>query len=178
MEIKRNSTNFLSGIDIKLLVDEKSQFIEESICQICLNLSINPKHCKSCGKIFCGYCIDNWMKKSQSCPNCRENTFEAPPRILMNFLGKIRLKCHYPECNKLIFYNDFLDHVNNCDFGSFLCGTDGCHFSGTKGEIISHQSVCMYATQDCPYCNLKLVRKLLENHFNICEGKGKVRNIF
>ena len=105
-KIKRKIENLKSGIDLNLIIDEKNALIEEALCKICLSLSINPEYCKNCEKIFFNICIKNWLQKSSSCPNCRQYTFEKPPLILLNFLSKIRMKCHNSKCNKLLLYGD------------------------------------------------------------------------
>ena len=34
-------------------------------CPICTNVVINPKECTGCGDLFCGSCIDDWMRKNK-----------------------------------------------------------------------------------------------------------------
>ncbi len=49
-------------------------------CQICLTVAKDPlQHSgdKGCGKIFCTSCITKHQKKSQDCPNCREQLTQS-----------------------------------------------------------------------------------------------------
>ena len=42
-------------------------------CQlICSELLVNPVRCKGCSTHFCKQCIEQWIKKNNTCPNCRE----------------------------------------------------------------------------------------------------------
>ena len=34
-------------------------------CPICTNVVLAPKECMGCGDLFCGKCIDDWLKKQQ-----------------------------------------------------------------------------------------------------------------
>lgn len=34
-------------------------------CPICTNVVILPKECMGCGDLYCGKCIDDWMKKNK-----------------------------------------------------------------------------------------------------------------
>ena len=38
-------------------------------CAICTDLVMTPVECETCSKLFCKYCIDEWLKKSNECPN-------------------------------------------------------------------------------------------------------------
>ena len=44
-------------------------------CSICMEeyrLRINPPMtCSPCGHVFCDPCLQNWRRRSNSCPNCR-----------------------------------------------------------------------------------------------------------
>ena len=171
--IKRKLEQFTTGINTELVMDENKSLIDEAICQICLNLSLKPVSCKNCGKLFCSFCIDNWTKKSKSCPNCKAYNFENPPRILMNFLNKIRLKCKYSDCKFNLNYGDFENHINFCEFGNYLCYAENCLFNGTKNEVIFHLKSCIQISENCDNCGLNLPRKFLFPHKNICEvGKS------
>lgn len=34
-------------------------------CLICQCVVKDPKECSNCGNLFCGICIDDWMKKNK-----------------------------------------------------------------------------------------------------------------
>lgn len=171
-KIKNKNRKLDSGIDLSLLIDEKNSLVEEATCLICLNLASCPKYCQCCGKIFCEVCIENWLKKSNSCPNCRNNSFDKPPIILMNFLSKIRLKCQYSQCSKLLLYNEFNTHIITCEYGLFQCYADNCSFLGNKYEVYGHISICQNMEQECSDCGTKILKKLLNSHLNVCELKN------
>lgn len=65
-------------------------------CLICLNVvSANMSECSDCNKVFCSSCIQEWGRKSSTCPNCREqfNPNPKPNRFVVNVLNDLLFKC-------------------------------------------------------------------------------------
>ena len=86
-------------------------------CPICLDLVMIPVECKNCSKIFCKYCIDNWLKNSNECPN--KHSFEKREELdewIKIALGKIYLKCPFIGCGSDYAYKYWKDHVKKCIF--------------------------------------------------------------
>ena len=47
-------------------------YVTENDCPICINNIKNPLRLDKCGHEFCTDCINTWMYRKNSCPNCRE----------------------------------------------------------------------------------------------------------
>jgi E3 ubiquitin-protein ligase SHPRH len=71
-------------------VKTKSQAIEkyENVCSICLDNYSDTRSLLKCGHKFCNECIDEWIKTSTNCPNCRA-TFEEYVKITVDSKNKI-----------------------------------------------------------------------------------------
>ncbi len=48
-------------------------FENDYICLVCTNVVWKPKSCAKCEKMFCTKCLDDWLARNQTCPNCRKN---------------------------------------------------------------------------------------------------------
>ena len=89
-------------------------FQELIICPICECIMIEPVMCLNCQNNYCKKCIEDWKKKSTSCPNRCENP------IYKNVIGKNRLiskfkfKC-IKGCGEEILFDDIQKHYSsNC----------------------------------------------------------------
>ncbi len=52
-----------------MVIENKfADHFKEEICSICLDL--NPYFMTECGHYFHEHCIDQWLRKKNSCPNC------------------------------------------------------------------------------------------------------------
>ena len=88
-------------------------------CAICMDLVMNPVECKNCSKLFCKYCIDNWLKNSKECPNKHE--FAKKEELdgwIIAALSKIFIKCPYKSCGYDYAYKCWTAHVKVCKFKS------------------------------------------------------------
>ena len=86
-------------------------------CPICRDLVMNPVECKNCSKLFCKYCIDNWLKNTNQCPN--KHIFEKKEELddwIKIALGKIFLKCPFKGCRSDYAYKYWKAHVKKCIF--------------------------------------------------------------
>ncbi len=106
-------------------------------CSICLDLVMTPVECKICSKLFCKYCIDNWLKNNKECPN--KHIFEKKDELddwILKALGKIYLKCPYKGCNSDYAYKYWKNHVKLCKFktkGIIKLETDDDETNGGDG---------------------------------------------
>ena len=98
-KFNENSINFDPKYDVEIMIPKLSEINigEELIlknkptndfflCNICLNIIINPKMCYECEDFFCSSCIDNYLSKKKECPTCRK-TFE--PMKIYRHIKKI-----------------------------------------------------------------------------------------
>src|SRR5574344_2466704 len=97
--------------DTSLIINQKEYAVIESFtkCVICEDLLREPMKCTQCENNFCKQCIENWMKKSNTCPfKCKD--FEVKPaKFISQMLEKIKFKCKN-GCDAEIPYNDVEEH--------------------------------------------------------------------
>jgi len=72
-----------------------NSFPELIICQICQCIMLEPVMCLNCQNYYCKKCIEDWKKKSPTCPNkCEEPIFKNV--IEKNrLITKMKFKCIY-----------------------------------------------------------------------------------
>ncbi|KAK4316671.1 hypothetical protein Pmani_012196 [Petrolisthes manimaculis] len=87
-ELATTSTNTYNA---KLeVVESVSDVLENELqCPICSEMFITAIML-GCSHTFCRYCIDQWKKNKNNCPNCRENiSSETRSLVVDNFIDKI-----------------------------------------------------------------------------------------
>ena len=41
-------------------------------CQFCLNVVDDPQECRECNQLNCKSCLETWLGRNSTCPNCRK----------------------------------------------------------------------------------------------------------
>ena len=113
-------------------------------CSICLDLVMDPVECKNCSKLFCKYCIDNWLKNNNECPN--KHIFEKKEELdewIKVALGKIFLKCPFKGCCSDFAYKYWKNHVKkcNCKLRGCIKLNDNDAIEGDGGELFSWKPI-------------------------------------
>lgn len=162
-----------NGINIDLVTSESVTMSDNFLCVICLNLVLNPVFCEESDCIFCKRCIESWNKKEKNCPNCRKE-FRANTkvsRILKNMLYKVKIRCIYLSegCDTVLEYEKYEAHLNDCDYGQYICLIPGCSFESKKKGIMEHIENCSFLEVNCEFCSKKLQKNTLKNHYQTCE---------
>ena len=91
-----------------------NSFPELIICQICQCIMLEPVMCLKCQNYYCKKCIEDWKKKSPTCPNkCEEPIFKNV--IEKNrLITKMKFKC-IKGCGAEILFDDIKKHYSsNC----------------------------------------------------------------
>ena len=163
-----------SGIPPDLAID-KSKFIAILKCEICLGIINDPVSCSYCQKNFCFECIKLSLKtNSKKCPNCR-NIFnpQETDRTVKNFLECLDFHCIYYKkgCNEIISYNNFYNHISQCEFGVYFCKSENCNFKGNKKEILEHIKNCGLKLIKCIYCKNNYEQIIIKKHEDECGNK-------
>ena len=84
------------------------------ICQICKCIMLEPVICVECQNYYCNKCIEDWKKKSSSCPNRCTSEFNKVIEK-KNFITKMKFKC-VKGCGEEIKFKDLEEHYkNNCN---------------------------------------------------------------
>lgn len=89
---------------------------ENHLCNICLDIKVEPVKCATCKSTFCKYCATKWKAQGNvKCPNrCSETWSYSPASPL-----EIKLQCMY-ECGQLEFPDQFLNHTKSCSKNPYL----------------------------------------------------------
>lgn len=126
---------------------------ERLICIICQSLLISPVKCSDCLVHFCQICIENWVKKSNTCPNCRSK-FEKDKleRTLKEDLEDTRIYCCFKPngCNEISPYEKLFTHQNQCGMKPSQCRW--CQCKNWRKDIIPHEITCENRCFECLGC--------------------------
>ena len=100
------------------------KFIEAvAVCPICLGIAKNAKQCKTCENCFCSICIEEWSKKSNTCPyKCANHELKTPSRTIKSILDSLLFKCPL-GCNTELKVNNYVQHVSVCQVIYTNCPT-------------------------------------------------------
>lgn len=84
--------------------------IEQIItCPICCSIIFKPYQCTKCENIFCKDCIENWQKKSETCPfGCGKSIYKET-KLAQRLLNLIKIKCKN-GCDEEVSYGDIISH--------------------------------------------------------------------
>ena len=151
-----------SSIEVQYGYDD-SRFendVDENFhCSICYNVLKEPRMCRNNDHVFCLACITQHLTvNSQTCPECNEHLSMDTlrrPRVLNNYLSKLRINCDYASrgCLKFTCVGDLETHVANCRFAPVLCSNENCGMVINKQETVHHETVvCQYKKVKCHDC--------------------------
>ena len=134
-------------------------------CPICNGILIEPIQCETCENNYCKICIENWLKKSNSCPfKCSSlPKFKQSSRQTKSLLETLLFSCENSCGKNNINYNEIIKHYSN---------------------------ECPKLNKNCPLCNqiipkesslniddYLIVKKNKEIHWNISCNKCGMENI-
>jgi hypothetical protein len=145
----------------KILNSEGNEdFLELTKCRICLQVSLTPVTCKTCETVFCKECIENWKKKSNTCPmRCQNFEVKEESRLVKNILSKFYFQCE--KCHNKIKVDEYEGHLRICSEDITACQNE-C------GELIRYSFIdthkrlfCPNALIQCHCCGSMVKRKEL-----------------
>ena len=160
-----------TGIDTSLLQGDFKQFEDYITCPICLNVVLDPVCCSQCTVTMCKICIDEWVKKKNSCPNRCENYKENKlDRLAAKLLSTIKIKCvnFSKKCEEIILYENYINHIKECKFTTAECNF--CKSEFAAGLIEAHVQECDFEFIQCKNCDLKFKKKDMTAHINIAHS--------
>jgi hypothetical protein len=171
---REKEEKFDTGIPQELAID-KNKFIDILKCEICLGIINDSVSCFWCQKNFCFECIKLSLKtNSKKCPNCRKLFKpQETDRTVKNFLECLEFHCYYFKrgCNEIISYNNFYNHISECEYGFYFCKSENCNFIGNKKEILEHIKNCGLKLIKCKYCKKDFEQIIIKKHENECGNK-------
>ena len=140
-------------------------------CSVCLKVLKDPVQCPN-EHYFCRSCIQKSLREnSEACPMCQhhltEETLTKPPRILMDFLQSLEIRCDHENrgCRELIKL-EFLDHhVDSCGYSPTRCTNVGCTKVMNRNEKERHErEQCDYRKIVCDECGEQVMWKSSRVH--------------
>ena len=81
------------------------------ICTICDGVVVDPLQCVECENLFCRSCIEQWQKRSNSCPFKCQNFKLKKNKMMNNILKNVKFKCS-KGCKMIIPYDELKEHYN------------------------------------------------------------------
>ena len=152
---------------------------EELECIICKNLADEPHQTGCCGHTVCFKCADEWRKRSNSCPNCRESPLELGKDARIKRLVKgLTVYCsHYRDgCGWKGSINDLEGHLQNqCLFEEIPCQNMGCEIKVMRRDLDDHaKNTCSMRLLACPCCKQVLTyNEVITTHYKHCPSWPK-----
>lgn len=128
MDTSTDASNSQSneGISEGRIVTQELVF-SELRCGLGHNILWNPIVCSKCEAAFCEACLAGWKKlysnDTTSCPTGCLGQQTQPPKLLMNLLKKLKIRCqHINEgCDMELPYDNLQQHERQCEFQKVLC---------------------------------------------------------
>ncbi len=140
-------------------------------CSICLKVLKDPVQCPN-EHYFCRSCIQKCLREnSEACPMCQhhltDETLTKPPRILMDFLQSLEIRCDHENrgCREFIKL-EFLDHhVDSCGYSPTPCTNVGCAEVMNQNEKERHErEQCDFRKIVCDECGEQVISKSSRVH--------------
>ena len=169
-----NEINFIDPDNIS-----NKDFYEEIYnivtCSICNGILINPKQCTNCENNFCYKCIDDWFKKSKTCPfKCEKIVLKDSNKQTKNLLSKLNFVCNI--CGMNINYENFLNHKGCKKKQSIKCPLCKSEVENMKFDeyIITKKSNVIHQGIKCNKCEMNPIVGIRYkcadcNDYNLCE---------
>ena len=179
----KENQNETKGIPLSRLIDlEKQEKLLPILkCKICSNILLNPYDCSKCGNTFCFNCINNYKELNKNCPfGCVDYDINPSSFAIKKFLEKLQFTCANKSngCTEIINYNNLENHESNCKFREIICPNNQCGQKIQWNLLKNHlQNECEFSLFECQYCGIKLTRKELVKHCEICGIINKEFNI-
>ena len=168
---------FTNCVPCELFVTEEKEYL----CPIGLGV-LNPFQSlilcanENCTKMFCSSCINSWLHKSETCPNCRQKFQKGiVPKQTKNYLLNLdvyclnRFKCTKKTCQDCKCLKGEVD----CDWLGHTCQCNkiACQATMKLGDLEKHLNECPYEKVKCKWirCNEENLRGLIEEHQKTCK---------
>lgn len=143
-------------------------------CCICAGILINPKQCSTCENCFCSECIENWIKKSHTCPfKCSYPKIKEGGRMIKNLLEKLIFTCENKCGATNLSYNNKIEHMKICKNIKIVCDTCGAEYNENK----INKKRNLFDELSKQYSDLRVdLKSLLEEKAVLKEKLRKLKN--
>ena len=116
-----------TSLDPDFLDESSKTNIEDFICCICQCIP-NPETCleeENCGHFFCQNCINQWLKKNNSCPFCKgiisKRSIKDKNKAIFRHLINLVVLCQKENCKWKGIWKEYFDHLKK-DHNSIIVG--------------------------------------------------------
>lgn len=150
--------------------------LEYPLCVVCQDyITVETINITSCGgKIICTPCISSIKELNEKCPHCQEYLnghflLGEPKKIYIDKYKNSQYNCTNDNCEKLLKYDEFVEHINSCEYKFILCKNKGC--KGYFNSVKNHEKKCLYKIIECKDCNSLILNKDMIKHNENCLKK-------
>ena len=119
-------------------------------CLVCMEVCRSPVTCQSGAHLFCLDCLTESIRRSPTCPVCREPLTAPLPSVFASAqVSALDVVCIHDKCKWKGTCGRLDGHLDNeCACEPVTCPTQGCGALVPRGEMATHQQfVCL---QSCP----------------------------
>ena len=159
------------------------EIYDKIMCRICKELPYIPYVVNCCASVYCELCKNT----TTTCFDCGNNNINfREERFLNSFFKDLKYKC---KCNSMYTFDNFKNHLYQCELTMYNCKVPKCGFEGTQGEMVAHaidnhpsdilNNISSYPSEpnssinrECPNCNN------FSYNDNNCESCGYIYNNF
>jgi hypothetical protein len=169
-------------IDIKEMKFDEENYIGENkedtrefTCLFCLYIVKQPISCNNCDNLFCKKCIDEHLKRSKECPQCRTEFIQKPiNRLISGILQRLQFYCPL-KCKTIISQETMHIHLPKCNnlerlkclHCNIIMQYDYTLTEEQNYDI--HKKDCSLLTVPCLYCEDLVVKTKWVDHLKKCE---------
>lgn len=168
-----NKYKFQNGIDLNRIILESNDRVEPSLlCHECSQLVVNPYYCTQCKFLYCEGCYIT--KKLNTCTACRQTPLinEYPP-LYNIMLSKFKIYCKNKStgCSLILYYENLLEHEDNCHHELLLCVFPDCNERIKRKNYPTHIRSCEQRLLSCPHCSADFKFSQLDQHLRNCDNR-------
>ena len=166
-----NTYKYQSGVDISRVVLDPTDRVEPSLlCKECSKLVVNPYYCSQCKILYCEGCYVT--NKQKTCTACHHTVLTNEYPTLYNImLSKFKIYCRNKStgCSLILYYENLLEHEDNCHHEPLLCVYPDCDERVKRKSYPYHIKSCKHRILSCPHCTTDFKYSLLDQHLQYCD---------
>jgi len=137
-------------------------------CALCCCLARRPKITTCCQQVFCGPCFDQWLQRSDACPNCQmpaivgdgstggcgeqrvkklDHHSTGVQAVLWRVYSNLRVRCAQGRCLWVGDVLSYEQHCRECIFGEGVPRPDSASIASSlpAGTVSQHPAVTVHA---------------------------------
>ena len=131
---------------------------DECPCPVCTLVQKDPHQLTCCGKIFCKSCLDELIKRDQSCPNCRSDFIKGktyfPDTNTEKKIMHLRVHCKNKGCEWIGCLKDLKKiHLPTCHHDASAADrlVRCTNSNGKCGTLVKQSDLQKHLTTECEW---------------------------